>query len=241
MDDIVFYVAAGFAAQMVDGTLGMGYGLCATTWLLGGGVPPATASATVHAAEVFSTGFSGAAHRYFGNVDRVLFRRLVIPGVIGAALGAYILASLPGERLRPFIAVYLLVMGVVIIIKALRPLAPVAVTRHLTPLGFGGALVDALGGGGWGPIVASTLLARGNKASITVGTVNAVEFFVALSASIVFLATLGLSHWRVVAGLALGGALAAPLAAYWCRRAPVRTLMILVGTVVLVLGGWTLF
>jgi hypothetical protein len=195
----------------------------------------------VHAAKVFSSGFSGASHHYFGNVDWRLFRRLVVPGVIGAAVGAFILVSLPGDRLRPFIAVYLLIVGVIIVVKAFRPIAPVVVTRHIGGLGFGGALVDAIGGGGWGPIVGSTLLARGNIPHMTVGTVNAVEFFVALSASLVFLVTLGFSHWPIVLGLAIGGALAAPLAAYLCRKAPARTLMILVGTLVIVLGGRTLF
>ena len=241
MTELFLYAAGGFVAQMVAGTLGMGYGLCAMSWLMGGGIAPATASATVHAAEVFTTGFSGVSHRYFGNIDPVLFRRLVIPGVIGAAIGAFVLTSLPADRVQPLIAAYLLFMGAILLIKAVRPIAPVAVTRHLTPLGFIGAFVDAWGGGGYGPIVASTLLVRGQNTRTTVGTTNAVQFFVALTASIVFFASLGFSHWRIILGLAIGGALAAPIAAYISRRAPARPVMILAGMLVIVLGGRALF
>jgi uncharacterized protein len=240
MNEMGFYVFAGFLAQVIDGALGMGYGVSASSLLLGGGIAPAAASATVHAAEVFTTGFSAVSHHYFGNIDRTLFRRLLVPGMIGAALGAYILVALPGDRLRPFVAVYLLVMGVVIVVKAIRPAAPAAVIKHVAPLGFVGALVDALGGGGWGPVVASTLLARGTGARTTLGTVNAVEFFVTLTASIVFVLTLGLSYWRIILGLAIGGAVAAPLSAFLIRRGPARPLMVLVGLLVVVLSTRTL-
>lgn len=240
MDDFWFYILTGFVAQIIDGAFGMAYGLCASSLLISSGVAPAAASATVHAAEVFTTGFSAASHRYLGNVDRSLFKRLLIPGVVGAGLGAYILSSLPGERLRPFVAAYLLVIGVVIMVKAFGDFPPVAVTKHVAPLGFFGALVDALGGGGWGPVVASTLLARGSHARLTVGTVNAVEFFVTLTASIVFIIMLGLSNWRMILGLAAGGALAAPLGAYACKKLPIKPLMFFVGLVVVILSVRTI-
>jgi uncharacterized protein len=241
MNEMGFYVFAGFLAQVIDGALGMGYGVSASSLLLGGGIAPAAASATVHAAEVFTTGFSAVSHHFIGNIDRTLFRRLLVPSMIGAAVGAYILVALPGDRLRPFVAVYLLVMGVVIVVKAVRPVAPAAaVINHVGPLGFVGALVDSMGGGGWGPVVASTLLARGNGARTTLGTVNAVEFFVALTASIVFVLTLGVSYWRIILGLAIGGAVAAPLSALLVRRAPARPLMVLVGLLVVVLSTRTL-
>lgn len=233
MDDIWFFILVGFIAQLVDGSLGMAYGLCASSMLLGYGVAPAAASATVHAAEVFTTGFSAASHSYFGNIDRELFKRLLAPGVAGAALGAYILASLPGERLRPFIAAYLFLVGLVVLAKAFREMPPMSVTRHVAPLGFGGAFIDAVGGGGWGPVVATTLLARGSHARTTVGTVNAVEFFVTLTASIVFMLTLGITNWHIIAGLAIGGALAAPIGAYAVKLVPFRPLMILVGLLVM--------
>ncbi|MBI5711107.1 MAG: sulfite exporter TauE/SafE family protein [Candidatus Eisenbacteria bacterium] len=227
-----FYVLVGFSAQLIDGTLGMGYGVSASTLLLSRGLGPAAVSATVHAAEVFTTGLSGVSHHYFGNIDRRLFWRLVVPGVAGAIVGAYVLASLPGERFRPIIAAYLLAMGLFIIVRVFKTAPPVSVTTHLTPLGFFGAFIDAVGGGGWGPVVASTLIARGNHARLTVGSVNAAEFFVTLAASLTFIATIGLQHWRIVLGLALGGMAAAPLGAYACRKIPHRPFMFLVGLLV---------
>jgi len=241
MEEMWFYILIGFVAQLVDGALGMAYGLTASSFLVGFGSPPATASATVHAAEVFTTGFSGLSHHYFGNVDKKLFWRLVIPGVIGAALGAYILASLPGEKLTPFVAVYLLIIGIVILTKAFRDFPPVVVTEYMTPLGFIGALVDALGGGGWGPIVASTLLARGSHVRMTVGTVNAVEFFVTLTASLVFIVTLGLSNWHIIIGLAVGGAIAAPIGAFAVKKIPLRPMLFFVGVLVVFLSVRTLW
>ncbi|MBC7945148.1 MAG: sulfite exporter TauE/SafE family protein [Burkholderiales bacterium] len=241
MAEIWFYIFVGFAAQLVDGALGMAYGLIATSLLLGMGVTPATASATVHTSEVFTTGFSAFWHHYFGNIDKALFRRLLLPGMIGAGIGAYLLASISGDLLKPFIAVYLIVLGAVVVIKAFREFPPIAVTKHVAPLGFSGALVDAIGGGGWGPIVASTLLARGSHARLTVGTVNAVEFFVTLTASLVFIATLGMMQWKIILGLALGGMLAAPIGAYIVKKIPIRPLMFFVGFLIMGLSGLTLF
>jgi uncharacterized membrane protein YfcA len=233
VQDFGLYVIVGFCAQLVDGTLGMAYGLSATSLLLSFGVPPAPASATVHAAEVFTTGASAISHRYFGNIDKALFKRLVLPGIVGAVLGAYLLSSLPGDTIRPLVSVYLALMGVIIIVKAFRTFPPRELTRHVSPLGFIGAFVDAIGGGGWGPIVASTLIARGGDARQVVGTVNAAEFFVTLAASITFLFALQHEYWRIVLGLAVGGVVAAPLAGYLCKRAPIRPLMILVGLVII--------
>jgi uncharacterized membrane protein YfcA len=238
--EFTFYVVAGFAAQVIDGALGMAYGVTASSLLLSFGLPPAVTSATVHGAECFTTGASALAHHAFGNVRAELFRRLLAPGVLGAIAGAYLLSALPGDRLTPFVAVYLLLMGVIIIVKAFREFPPRVVTTHLVPLGFGGALVDAMGGGGWGPIVASTLIARGSDARQTIGSVNAVEFFVTLAASITFIVMLGLTHWRIIVGLALGGVFAAPLAAWICARIPIRRLMIVVGLLVVFLSLRTL-
>jgi uncharacterized protein len=239
--ELWFYVVVGFVAQLVDGTLGMAYGISASTLLLGRGLQPAVVSATVHAAEIFTTGLSGFSHHYFGNVDRRLFWRLVIPGVVGAVVGAYVLANLPGERFKPVVAVYLLLMGVLIIIRVFKTVPPLAVTTHLTPLGFIGAFVDAVGGGGWGPVVASTLIMRGNHARFTVGSVNAAEFFVTLAASLTFILTIGLQHWHMILGLAVGGMLAAPLGAYVCNKIPHRPFMFLVGLLVITLSIRTLF
>jgi uncharacterized protein len=235
-NEFLWYVLAGFLAQLVDGSLGMAYGITASTLLLGLGVPPAATSATVHAAECLTTGASGIAHHAFGNVDRVLFRRLLIPGVIGAVIGAYILTAIPGEAFTPYIAGYLLIMGCIIVLKAFREFPPRKVTEHLVPLGFFGALLDALGGGGWGPIVATNLIVRGNDLRQTVGSVNAVEFFVTLAASITFVLSLGLSHWSIILGLGLGGVVAAPLGAWACKRIPVKPFMILLGILVIALS-----
>lgn len=240
MNELWFYICVGFAAQMIDGTLGMAYGVSASSLLLTRGLAPAVVSATVHAAEVFTTGISAASHHYFGNVDRRLFWRLVIPGILGAVLGAYILSQIPGDRFRPVVAAYLLGMGVLIVIRVFRAVPPRSVTTHLAPLGFFGAFIDAVGGGGWGPVVASTLMARGNHARLAVGSVNAAEFFVTLAASITFIITLGISHWPVIVGLAIGGGLAAPVAAYTCKRIPLRPFMFLVGLLVIGLSLRTL-
>ena len=234
------YVLAGFLAQLVDGALGMAYGVTASSMLLTLGMPPAATSATVHAAECLTTGASAVSHHAFGNVDRMLLKRLLIPGILGAVCGAYLLVRLPGDALRPYVAAYLLVMGCVIVLKAFRTFPPKTVTTHLAPLGFFGALVDAIGGGGWGPIVATTLVARGNHPRRTIGTVNAVEFFVTVAASVTFFLALGLTHWPVIAALAIGGMLAAPLAAWSCRHLPLKPLMIAVGVLVVLLSLRTL-
>lgn len=240
MESFWFYVIAGFVAQLIDGALGMAYGLSATALLISFGISAPSASATVHTAEVFTTGFSAVSHHYFGNIDRQLFWRLLIPGVVGAGLGAYTLASLAGEHLKPFVAVYLMIMGVIVLVKVFRRFPPVAVKEYVRLLGFVGALLDAMGGGGWGAMVNSTLLARGSHPRMTVGTVNTVEFFVTLTASIVFVATLGLTYGEIILGLAVGGALAAPIGAYACKVVPVKWLMGLVGAMVVLLSGYTL-
>jgi uncharacterized membrane protein YfcA len=242
MDHIATFIVVGFLAQMIDGTLGMAYGLSATTFLLTAGVPPAVASASVHAAEVITTGVSGLAHWNSGNVSGYLVKRLVLPGMLGAAAGAYILASLPGERIKPFVAAYLLAMGVVIVVKGLRrAVVHKEVRSHLIPLGLGGGFLDAIGGGGWGPIVVSNLVARGNHPRYSIGSVNFAEFFVATAASVMFFATIGLSFWTAILGLAIGGAIAAPIAAHFTKRVPMRGLMITVGVLIIALSVRTLY
>ncbi|TXH76640.1 MAG: sulfite exporter TauE/SafE family protein [Lysobacteraceae bacterium] len=239
--DFVMYVLIGFAAQLVDGALGMAYGVTASSLLLGFGVPPALSSATVHAAECFTTGASAVSHHAFGNIDRKLFRRLLLPGVLGAAIGAYVLTRIDGDALKPWVAGYLLLMGVIIVAKSFRELVPREVTSHVPVLGFFGAMLDAIGGGGWGPIVASNLLARGHALRLTVGSVNAVEFFVTLTASLVFLLTLGTTHLGIVFGLALGGVIAAPFGAWLVRFVRLRVLMPLVGGLVIALSLRTFY
>jgi uncharacterized membrane protein YfcA len=236
-DDFLLFVAVGFAAQMVDGAAGMAYGVSATTVMLSFGIPPATASASVHAAEVFTTGISGLSHWRFGNVNWSMVWRLAIPGMIGGALGAYVLTTVPVDIIRPIVTTYLLLMGIYILLKAIRAeLTTIEPPSWIVPLGFGGGFLDAVGGGGWGPMVASTLLGRGTTPRYTIGSVNAAEFFVTLVVSITFITTIGLELWPIIAGLILGGAIAAPLAAYVASAVPDRPLMILIGAVVILLS-----
>ena len=233
---LIIFVIVGFAAQIIDGALGMAYGVSSTTFLLTVGVSPAAASASVHTAEIFASGVSGISHLRFGNVDRDLFKRLLIPGIIGGIAGAYILTTLPGDRIKPFVALYLLVMGAIIVRKAIRKAEEKKSRAHLAPLGLVGGFFDAIGGGGWGPIVTSTLVAGGEKPRFVIGSVNLAEFFVTVAEAATFFLTLGLMHWKVIVGLTVGGVLAAPLAAYICRRLPARALMILVGALIIILS-----
>lgn len=239
-EDLLFYIGIGFIAQLVDGALGMAYGVTASSFLIGLGLPPAIVSSTVHAAECFTTGVSAVSHHAFGNINKSLFLKLLLPGILGAFVGAYLLTQIPGDAIKPWIACYLLLMGLILIVKSVRSFPPQSVTTHVRPLAFFGAFVDAIGGGGWGPIVGSTLLARGNPFRETVGSVNAVEFFVTFSASLGFLLGIGLDHWSIILSLAAGGVLAAPLGAWICQRVPHRPFLILVGLVVIGLSLRTL-
>lgn len=240
-NQFMLFMLIGFTAQLVDGALGMAYGLTASSFLLAAGLPPVTASATVHFAETFTTGASAISHHSFGNVHSPLFKRLVIPGVLGAATGAYVLTELDGEVLKPYIAGYLVLMGLYVLVKSFAEINPIHVTKRVAPLGFFGALIDAIGGGGWGPIVTSTLLARGNHTRYTIGTVNAVEFFVTLTASAVFIATIGMSHWDIVLALALGGVFAAPVAGFVAKKVPHRPMMFFVGLLIIGVSARTLW
>jgi uncharacterized protein len=235
--DVLFFVGVGFLAQMIDGALGMAYGVTSTTFLLSRSILPAQASAAVHASEMVTTLVSGISHLALRNVDMQLFKRLVVPGAIGAAVGAYVLSSLPGDTIKPFVSAYLLVMGLLILWKAARGnIQPQRVTTKIRRLGLVGGFFDAIGGGGWGPIVTSTLVARGNEPRYTIGSVNTAEFFVTVSACVTFFMTVGFGYWRIIVGLIIGAAIAAPLAAFVCRRINARLLMTLVGVLISLLS-----
>ena len=237
---IFFYIFVGFIAQMIDGALGMAYGVTSTSLLLTMGIPPAQASASVHAAELVTTAVSGAFHLKFGNVDKKVLRRLLIPGVIGGAIGAYVLTEIPSTTIKPLVAGYLIIMGGIILWKAFRNVAPKELKTKLVPLGLVGGFFDAIGGGGWGPVVTTTLVARGKEPRLVVGSVNLAEFFVTLSESFVFILTIGLIHWKIIIGLMIGGVLAAPLAAYVCSRIPRRPMMCMVGVLIVAVSLRTL-
>ncbi len=235
--NLVFFILVGFLAQMIDGALGMAYGVISSSLLLSLGISPAAASASVHFAKVFTNAVSGYSHWKFGNVDQTIVLKLVIPGALGGVIGALIVTSIPDAIIRPFVSIYLLVMAVVIFVKVLlRNHQYRQVTTHLFPLGFIGGFFDSIGGGGWGPIVTSTLLARGNFPRKTIGSANLADFGVAVFQSIVFVLTIGFTHWEIVAGLVIGGVIAAPLAAYMIRRIPINFLVNVVGFVIAVLG-----
>ncbi len=238
---ILTFVAVGFIAQVIDGALGMAYGVISTTFLLSAGILPAAASASVHTAEVFTTGVSGLSHLKLGNVDKKLFKRLLISGVIGGVLGAYILTSMPEKTIKPFVAFYLLLMGLFILYKAFKKIQERKVEERLFPLGLTGGFLDAIGGGGWGPIVTSTLVAKGNNPRLTIGSVNLAEFFVTVAESVTFFTIIGISHWKIILGLIAGGVLAAPLAAHACKRLPSKKLMIMVGALITVLSIRTIY
>jgi len=236
--EFFLYMLGGFIAQMVDGALGMAYGLTSTTFLLSVGISPAAASASVHASEVFTSGASGLMHLKLKNVNRKLFTSLLIPGVIGAILGAYILSELEGYNhiMKPLVAGYTLVLGILIIIKAFKPNRTKLKERLIPPLAVFGGFMDSVGGGGWGPIVSSTLIAGGHSPRFTIGSVNLAEFFIALASSLTFFTMIGIHHWQIIAGLILGGVIAAPIAANLSKNLPVKSLMILVGVLVILVS-----
>lgn len=236
-EEFLYYFAIGFLAQLVDGALGMAYGVTSTTCLISLGISPASASASVHAAEIFTTGASGLSHLYLRNIDWRLFRALVAPGIAGSVIGACLLSLLPVAPIRTGVALYLAVMGMVILVKALgKEKSPPARGVRGAGLGFCGGFFDAMGGGGWGPIVASSLVARGNTPRFTVGSVSLAEFFVALAASATFSLTIGIGSWTIITGLVAGGILAAPLAALLCKKLPVRMFMFLLGVLIVILS-----
>jgi uncharacterized membrane protein YfcA len=230
--DIVLFAAIGFFAQMVDGALGMAFGVISSSSLIAFGAPPAVASAAVHAAEVVTTGLSGGSHVWHRNVNYRLFGEIVVAGVAGGVVGAYILTGLPEHIIKPVVTIYLAAMAVLIFVRVLgrerkrwKPPVPV--------LGAGGGFLDAIGGGGWGPLVASTLIATGDEPRRSIGSVNLAEFFVTAAISITFFTQLDLaSYGRIVLGLIIGGAIAAPLAGWLIRVLPQRHALVLVGIVI---------
>jgi uncharacterized protein len=225
--------AVGLFAQIVDGALGMAYGVTSTSFLLSVGVPPAAASASVHLAEVVTTGLSGFSHWKLGNVNKGLFKRLVIPGVIGGVVGAYIVTSLDGKVLRPYISSYLLIMGLYILVKAFRRITiTTEPPTYVAPLALAGGFVDAVGGGGWGPVVTTTLLGSGQEPRRTIGSVNAAEFFIAIASGFSLALLGGFTVWTTIAGLVFGGMFAAPIAAVLTKHAPTKVLMLIVGLLI---------
>jgi uncharacterized membrane protein YfcA len=232
LNELLPFIAIGFAAQMIDGALGMAFGVISSTLLISIGVPPATASAGVHTVETFTTGVSGISHVLHRNVDWKLFARIVIPGVIGGIIGAYVLTAIPAETARPVVLAYLSAMGLYLLWRGIRHKHTEREPRFVSPLGLIGGFLDAAGGGGWGPVVTSNLLVQGGSPRKVIGTVNTAEFFVTITISATFIAALGIEAFTAATvGLLIGGVVAAPLGAFVAKRVVPDLLLTMVGAV----------
>ena len=240
--ELLPFILIGFAAQLVDGALGMAFGVISNTLLLSIGVTPQKASATVHTAESFTTAVSGISHVLHRNVDWWLFVRIVLPGLVGGITGAYILTQLPVQVARPLVLTYLAGIGLYLLWRG-------AMHRHvekrpkiIAPLGLAGGFLDAAGGGGWGPIVTSNLLIQGANPRKVIGTVNTAEFFVTVTISATFIAALGWKAFTVTTlGLLIGGVLAAPFGAMIAKRVNPDRLLTFVGALVTVTSAYGLY
>lgn len=251
MFDFVMFAVVGFFAQLIDGALGMGYGVISSVVLLASGVPPSHTSASVHAAKLFTTAASGASHIMHGNVERRMFVLLATAGVIGGIVGALVLVNVNGASIRPFVFGYLMIMGFVIMWRGVMlPSSKVVPGRFVAPLGTAGGFLDAIGGGGWGPVVTSSLIGAGASPRQVVGTVNAAEFVVTCAVVAAFAATFIAGAWKeaaglmdhflAVAGLVIGGVPAALVAGWLLKKAPRKPLMIMVGFLVVGLSAYEL-
>ncbi|HEX5652444.1 MAG TPA: TSUP family transporter [Chitinophagaceae bacterium] len=230
-------VLAGFLAQMVDGATSMGYGVTSAIVLMSANVSPAAISGSIHTAEMFASGASGYSHYKFGNVNKKLFRALLIPGVIGAILGAILLVKFGDTHIsyiRPIMAAYTLFLGIKIFITAFRSLNPKKKFKRYGWLAGAGGFLDSFGGGGWGPIVTSTLITKGRTPKYVVGSVSLTEFFVTLASAFTFFTLIGVQHWQVILALVIGGLIAAPLAAKLSGKLPRKASFILLGLIVVV-------
>ncbi len=239
--EFVVFFAIGILAQLVDGTLGMGYGATSTSFLMAFGVSPAISSTGVHVAEMFTTGASAISHFKFGNINKKLVRNLLIPGVFGSAIGAYLLSDvIDGDKIKPYISVYMIILAFIIIGRALQQNITKKKTKKLGVLALFGGFMDAVGGGGWGPIVTSTLLGRGRNPRYTIGSVNTAEFAVSFASGITFMLFGGIQGWQVILGLILGGVIAAPIAAFLVNKIQRKPIMIAVGILIIILSVRTL-
>ena len=233
-------IGAGFMAQLVDGALGMGYGVTCATVLNSLGISLPAISGSIHTAEMFSSGVSGYSHYRFGNVNKKLFKVLLIPGIIGAVAGAYLLSTFGDEYskiFRPVLAAYTLFLGLKILIAAFKKKRKNKKVKHVGWLAGAGGFLDSFGGGGWGPLVTSTLISKGRTPRYVIGSVSITEFFVTLCSALTFFSLIGISHWQVIAGLIIGGMVAAPIAARLSGKLPVKAMFIGVGSMVII---WSL-
>ena len=238
-ENIGWYLLIGFVAQMIDGALGMAYGVSVTTFLLSLGIPfitPAIASASMHASEIFTTGSSSLVYMRHKNINKKMFKALLLPGVIGAVAGVITVSFVSKEYfslIRPLVAVYTLILGVLIIVKTLRVPKKRKKIKQLSPVAFTGGFLDSVGGGGWGPIVTTSLLAGGRHLRYAVGSSHLAKFFVALTSTITFFFFIGLNHWQIIFGLVIGGMIASPMSIYFSTKIPIKKGLLLVGIVII--------
>jgi hypothetical protein len=239
---LVTFILIGFAAQLIDGALGMAFGLISSTLLIATGVPPAAASAGVHTAETFTTAVSGISHVAHRNVDWKLFFRIVIPGVLGGVTGAYLLTQIHADVAKPFVLAYLTALGGYLLYRGFMHKHTERAPKVVAPLGLAGGFLDAAGGGGWGPIVTSNLLVQGSNPRKTIGTVNTAEFFLTVTISATFIATLGWAAFTVATlGLLIGGVAAAPFGAWVAKKVNADLLLTFVGSVLTLTSAYGLY
>ncbi|HYE47001.1 MAG TPA: sulfite exporter TauE/SafE family protein [Caulobacter sp.] len=249
METFLLFLVVGILAQSVDGALGMAYGVISSSVLLAFGVPPAMASASVHGAEVFTTAASAGSHVLHKNVEWRLFIPLAVAGIIGGCLGAYVLAGLDSDVVKPFVIAYLAIMGCWILWRAGHDIRPKRIRAWVVaPVGLVGGFLDAIGGGGWGPTVSSTLVGAGQEPRRAIGTVNTAEFFLTVAISATFVWSLVSGHWKeagalehhaaAVGGLVVGGLIAAPFAGLIVKRVPQRAMTYAVGAVLVLLAAF---
>jgi len=240
-----YFLGAGFVFALIDGAIGMSYGVTANSFSLTMGIPPAAASMGVHLSEIMSNGIAGWMHYRMGNINWKLFKMLLIPGIIGAVAGAAIISSLEhySQYTKPFVSVYTLILGGVILSKAfnLKRKRTTAKIKRIPLLGLGGGFIDAIGGGGWGSIVLSTLIAGGRNPRFSLGTVKLSRFFIALLSSLTFITMLHSNHWDAVAGLVIGGALASPIATKISNQISTKAIMVSVGVIVILISIKSIF
>lgn len=235
-ETLLLIALIGFVAQLVDSSIGMAFGSLSSSLLLAIGFPPQALSATVHMAEIFGGSASATAHWRMGNFDTAIFKKLALPAIIGAGLGAFLVTRFDNDALRPWLGVYFVVIGTVILLKTLRPALVRVIKTHREVLGFFGGFLDAFGGAGWGEFVSSGLLLRGHDIKPVIGTLVTVEFMVAVCVSVVFFGTIGITAWPAIIAMALGAIAAAPLGAWACKKVPAKPLTLAVGAVIILNG-----
>jgi uncharacterized protein len=233
---LLLFIAAGFTAQLFDSMIGLGYGVTTQLFLMTAGVPLAAVSSSIHTAEIFTSGASGYAHYKFGNINRKLFKVLVVPGVLGAVLGAlglWWLGENYGGFIKPILAAYAMILGIRILSRAFIEKVKKKKVKNAGWLALAGGFLDSFGGGGWGPLVTSTLIAKGRTPQYVIGSVSLTEFFVTLASALTFFTVIGVSHWQVIVGLILGGVVAAPIGARLAGKLPVKWMFVAVGCMVI--------